>query len=336
MSLADLTQSLSLPKSTIYAVCQTLTSDRLLSQGADGSYRLGPAVIELAATRRARSPLVRRIGMSVPNASNAFFEAEIRAAREEATIFGASVEAVAAHQDVTRQSQQITDFVLAGVDLIVIDPVSSSGLEGALSRASEERIPTVSINGATFGADASVVTDNAQAGTLAARYLVERLDGVGDVALVGGTSVTAIADRLDGFRQTLAVASGVRLVSEEPGDNSRDAGRAAARRILSAHPEIAGIFAINDLTALGVLDVCEESDVSPVVVGVDGSREAVERILSGGPLSASAAQDPEQLARTAVRLAVDLVSGTGIRGRTLLLPTRLITSASAPNYEPWG
>lgn len=334
LSLAALTRAVELPKSTVYAVCQTLTSTRLLSRGADGSYRLGPAVIELSAARRQRGASVHRLGMCVPNMENTFFQAEVATASAEALVAGALFETRSADQDVHRQSADIAALVAWGAEVLVLDPVASHGLEDALEEARARGVVVVSVNGATFGADASVVTDNAQAGALVARHLADRLNGHGAVAIVGGTPVTAITDRIEGFRRALADEPGLRIVAIEPGDNSRAAGREAARRLRERPAPVHAIFAINDLTALGVLDGYDDAGATPLVVSVDGSAAAVRQIETGGPLSASAAQDPRLLARTAVRLGLALASGA-TSGRTLTLPTRLITRDDVPTYEPW-
>ncbi|MEA4944824.1 MAG: substrate-binding domain-containing protein, partial [Propionicimonas sp.] len=336
LQLAELTRQVALPKSTVFAVCQALVAERLLSRGVDGSYRLGPAVAELAAARRQRGTAVQHIGMSVPNSTNPFFDAELAAARSEAQVAGAAFDQLAADQDVAHQARDIVRLTGLGVELLVVDPVASDGLEEALDHARERGVTIVSVNGATAGADATVVTDNAQAGALVARHLAARLGGQGRVVIVGGAPVTAITDRIEGFRTALAESPGVDLVGIEPGDNSRAAGREAARRFLASTPDVAGVFAINDLTALGVIDIVGTTSSPPKVVSVDGSAAAIAAIASGGPLIATAAQEPDRLARIAVRTGLNLANGTAPAGRTLTLPTRLITADDLASYQPWG
>ncbi|MCC6497700.1 MAG: substrate-binding domain-containing protein [Propionibacteriaceae bacterium] len=335
-NLADLTRQVRLPKSTVHAVCQALVAERFLTRGADGSYRLGPAIAELSAARRQRGATVHSIGISVPNSTNAFFDAEIAAARAEALTIGADFDHRAANQDVEQQNRDIVELTDSGVELLIVDPVASHGLEEVLARARARGVTIVSVNGATAGADATIVTDNAQAGALVARHLSERLDGHGRVAIVGGSPVTAITDRIEGFRQALADNPAMSIVTIEPGDNSRQAGRVAARRILDTIPRVRGIFAINDPTALGVIDVLHDAAHPPMVVSVDGSPEAAALIATNGPLTATAAQEPQRLASTAVRVGIGLANGTTMPGRTLTLPTRLVTHDDVSTYEPWG
>lgn len=336
MSQAELARQVGFPKTTVYAVCQALFAERLLSRGADGSYRLGPAVAELASARRQRGEAIQSIGMTVPNSTNPFFDAEVDAAQAESHLVGAAFTFRTAEQDVEKQSKDIVELTNLGVELLVVDPVASHGLEEALGYARMRGVNIVSVNGATAGADATVVTDNVQAGALAARHLAEELSGVGRIVVVGGAPVTAITDRIQGFRQSLADFPGMVLIGIEPGDNSRPAGRAAAGRILSSNREIDGVFAINDPTALGVIDVLGSTGRPPIVVSVDGCAEAVAIIAAGGPLTATVAQEPQRLASTAIRVGVGVANGSTVPGRTLTLPTRLVTRDDVATYEPWG
>ncbi len=335
LTLAALTRGLGLPKSTILGVCQSLVAERLLARGADGTYRLGPAVVELAAARQQQGVTVQRIGIALPDLTNTFYRAELEAARQEADVVGATLEHRSAEQSLDRQAAQIAELVAAGAELVVVDPIATRGLEDVLAHAHAQGATVVAVNGATFGSDATVVTDNAHAGALAGRHLTDRLGPRASVAVIGGLALTAITDRIGGFRGALAERPDIAVVAEYGGDHSRESGRAAARALLRDHPGIDAVFAINDPEALGVADVLRGTGTAPLVVSVDGSAEAVARIAAGDILSATAAQDPRRLARTAVQTGLGVANGSTAPGRSLTLPTRLVTRDDAAHYETW-
>lgn len=336
VTLAQLTRAVGAPKSSILMVCQALLAERLLTRGVDGTYWLGSGIAELASAARALRPVVRRIGISVQSSANAFFAVEIAAARAAAEALGATLSANAAEQDLDAQIRQIEAFIAEGVDLIIVDPVASLGMEAITARARQALIPAVAINGTAAGADAAVTTDNAQAGALIGRHLIRLLPRGGAIAIIDGTPITAIADRIAGFLGAIRPNAGLRVVCHLHGENTQQSGERAARQILREQPVINAFFAINDPTAIGVGRACIDAGRVVPVLSVDGSKEAVTQVRHGGPIVATAAQDPARLARTGMELGVALLAGIQPGRQTILLPTRLITAENAEEYTPWG
>lgn len=335
LSLAELARRLELPKSSVLNICTTLVSERMLLRGQDGSYRLGSKIVELGAVVSDREQSITLIGLSVQDDANPFFHAEIAAAAEEAGHIGARLDARHAGYDSKLQDAQVRGFVDAGAEIIVVDPVNSQSLAGAAEYARVNGVTTVAINGAASGFDAAVTTDNTQAGFLAASYLGRRFPNGAGVAIIDGTRVTAIADRIDGFTRALAERGGFTILSHVTGDNTEGGGYLAATKVLAEHPDVEALFAINDPTACGASRACRDLGVSIPIVGVDGSREAVAEISAGRGIVATVAQDPYALARSGVRFALNLAFGARPTNHVLLLPTQLITSTDVGEYQPW-
>lgn len=335
LPLASIARELDMPRSTAYGVCQTLTGERLLTRGANGAYRLGAAVIELAAARRQHGVSVQRIGVSLPDLSNPFYVAELEAVVQGAQAAGADLLCRSADQSVEVQAAQIRGLVESGVELLIVDPIATQGLEKDLSFVRARGATVVSMNGATLGTDATVVTDNIQAGAAVGHYLCTRLKQDSTVATVGGAALTAVTDRIEGFKAALSDRQDVSIVAEYGGDNSRGGGARAAQLLVMQHPEVDAVFAINDPTALGVDDELRAAGLDSLVVSVDGSSAAVDRIASGGPFSATAAQDPRRLGATAVQVGLGIANGSAAPGRLLTFSTRLITKMQSADYERW-
>ena len=53
---------------------------------------------------------------------------------------------VEANNDASKQVQQIENFILEGMDAIIIDPISATALTGAIQEASDAGIPCIIIN----------------------------------------------------------------------------------------------------------------------------------------------------------------------------------------------
>ena len=72
------------------------------------------------------------------------------------------------------------------------------------------------------------------------------------------------------------------------------------------------------------------------IVGVDGAKGAVEEIRAGGPIIATATQDPAALVRAAMDIGIALHSGAHVARPSRYLAPQLIDAHNAAEYEPWG
>jgi ribose transport system substrate-binding protein len=335
MSLAELTDVTGFPKSSVMGICHALADELLLSRGVDGTYTLGSRVFELASSARAQSWPIHDIGFSYP-IDESFFLAEISALHGEANRLGASLHAHTAKEDRATQSRQILEFVDAGLDLILIEPVASEGLEDACARARAARIPVVAIGSAVSGADAVVATDNTKAGFLAGSALASALGGRGRIAMVGGIPITANSDRIAGFLAAIAPHPDLEVAATSYGELDAGSGQHAAQEILAADAGIDGFFAANDQIAIGISQVLRGRRLHVPIVGVDGARNAVEEIRAGGPIIATATQDPPALVRAAMDVGIALHSGASVVRPSRAITPRLIDVHNAAEYEPWG
>lgn len=277
-----------------------------------------------------------KMGVTVSNSTNPFFVMESRTAEEAGKEAGFEVLSQEAGEDVQTQSDQIDQFITSQVSFIVIDPVDSDGVGPAVKRAVDAGIPVVGIDSVTKNANVSVTTNNVQAGEVSCTSLAEQLGGKGKIAILDGTPISAVADRVVGCKNVLADYPDIEVVAEQRGDNSRDKALPVATDILTANPDIDGVFAINDPTAAGVELAAKQKGMDIIITSVDGAQSAVDSILGGGMITATAAQDPAALARKGVELGAQLAKGESVDEELIELPTELIDAEAAKSYTPWG
>jgi ribose transport system substrate-binding protein len=172
-----------------------------------------------------------------------------------------------------------------------------------------------------------VGSDNVEAGRLAGGHLVKVLGGRGKVAVIRGIlGIRTHDDRLAGFREAIAAAPGMELVTVQPANSERGLGMSVAENILTSHPDLKAIFATNDQMALGAVEAVAARDLTGkvAVVGVDATREAVTAIQNG-KLSADISLHPEALGRDAVVAAIKAARSEPVEkkidtGATLVTP----------------
>ncbi len=287
---------------------------------------------------------VTRIGLTVTDLGNPFFVRIARGIERTARqIIGPNVQVsvVSSAYDINRQNEQIDAFIKKKVDLIVLIAADSLAIEPAVRRAQAHGIPVVALDVRAAGADATLTTDNVQAGELACRYIADRLNGIGNLVILSGPPVSAIADRLVGCRTVLDKSPGIHLLSaERNGGGSTEGAFVRMTDVLTAFPHIDAVFAINDPTAIGVEEASRQAKRREFfIVGVDGSPKVRQRLKDTDSLIvATVAQKPDLLAKQAVEAGYALLRGKPLlpEQRTVLIPSVLITRDTVANTEGWN
>ena len=285
-----------------------------------------------------RPEKIEKIGLMVQDMSNPFFSAMDKGAKEAAQEIDATTNTQDAQLDLANQNNQIDAFIQQGVDLIVVSAVDESGLQPAIERAKQAGIVVIAVDTPAKGADAVIMTDAVQAGEKSCQYLFEQLGGKGNVLLVDGTPIQTIRDRISGCKKVKEKFPDITIVGQQASKNDRASGLAVTTDMLTATPDVQGIFGMNDPSALGaVLAVEQAKKTSQVkVAGVDGSPEAVEELKrAGSPFIGTATQNPAEMVRKAVEVAQDIIAGNAPAEKTILIPSILVERDKVDEYPGW-
>ena len=177
--------------------------------------------------------------------------------------------------------------------------------------------------GAEGGVDATVMSDNRQAGQQAAQYIVDKLKGKGQIVIVNGPPVTSVQDRVAGALDVFKKNPDIKILSQDQNaGGSRDGGLRVMTDLLTANPKLDAVFAINDPTGIGCDLAAKQANRSEFfIVGVDGSPDGAAALKSKGSLfEATPAQDPYAMAQKAVEVGAEILKGKKPRERHDLDP----------------
>lgn len=176
----------------------------------------------------------------------------------------------------------------------------------------------------------SVATSNAEGAAAAAAHLLAT--GRRRLAMItgpGGFGCTR--QRVDGFRAVLDQA-GVRLDDRLliEGDFTREGGVAGIGDLLAAGVRFDGVFAHNDLMAVGVLDGLRAAGRSVpqdvAVVGFDDIAVAEHT----QPALTTVRQPSREMGEAAAAMLLDHLAGQALPDEPLIVPTLLVVRDSAP------
>jgi ribose transport system substrate-binding protein len=277
------------------------------------------------------------IGLSVLTLTNPFFKVIADSLTDEARKHGYTVSVVSGDFDPARQQNQVKDFIVRKVAAIVLTPCDSKAIGPAIREANAAGIPVFTADIACLAPGAKVVshiaTDNYGGGKEAAKAMIEALgENGGKVAILHHAVVESCILRVKGFREAIAQhnagrASGkIDLVAELPGGGVKDIGFKAAEDLLQAQPDLAGIFAINDPSALGARAALEKAGRTGIkLVGFDGQPEG-RQAIKDGKIFADPIQFPDRIGVETMRAIAKHFAGESVPPQ-ILIPTALYRQA---------
>ena len=280
------------------------------------------------------------IGVSLLTRTHPFYqelEAGLRAAADE---HGYQLLVQAGEFDVAKQKDQLADFLVRKVAAIVVCPCDSRSIGTSIKAANDAGVPVFTADIAVLDPSVKVVchvaSDNEAGGRLAARALVRALNGMGDVAIIDHPEVESVIARVHGFEKELEATPGVHVVAKLPGHGVKDGAFRTTEDILQSHRNLAGIFGINDDSALGALAAVEKAGRQGriAIVGFDAVPEA-RRAIADGRIFADVVQQPRLIGRQTIESIANYLSGQGTPPQ-VLIPCSLFTADDAKSAAAGG
>ena len=261
-----------------------------------------------------------KIGMTCMDLTNPFFKLISNIMQEEAAKYGYEVVSLSGGLDPAKQNNQLSDFIAQGYDAIFLNPVDSKSAGEGVKKAYSSGIPVFTFDIQVTDEEANkliishIGSDNFQGGLLAGESMMKVTGDKGKIAILNFPEVTSCILRVDGFKQYLNEHnSNLRIVTELSGKGNRNDAYSVATDILQAHPDIIGMFAINDPSALGAYAAIQKADKlnQITMVGFDASpagKQAVfERKLYDSPQ-----QFPRKMAVGTVEAFVKYLEGENL------------------------
>jgi len=295
-------------------------------------------LLPLAAVAACNRRNKRVIGVVPKATSHLFFMAVHAGVKQSAAEFGFDIDwnGPQDETDHARQIQVVDAMVAQKVNALAISATDENTLSQAVQRAIDAGIP-VSVFDSGVNARGYltfVATDNLAAGVTAAERLAGLVKEKGKVGMVmhkpGGTSTML---REQGFEATMKRYPGLTIAARQYGMADRAKARAAAENMLTAHPDMAGLFASSEASSLGAMQAIESRGLSGKVklITFDTSDSHIAS-LKAGTIDLMLVQDSHRMGYEVVKsLAVKLQGGTP--PTRLDLPVQIIARADLMRPE---
>ena len=278
------------------------------------------------------------IGVSLLTLDNPFFKVIGDSITAEGKKYGYETVVVSGDKDVAKQGNQIKDFIVKKVSAIVLSPCDSKSIIPVIQEANAAGIPVFTVdipcNEPGVKIVTQIATDNEGGGREAGQAMIEALgEAGGKIAVLHFKQAESCQLRVKGFMEVIRAhnaggKSKIDVVTELESGAAKDLGYKAAEDALQAHPDLRGIFAINDPAALGARAALEKAGKTQVIIlGFDGQPEG-KQAIKDGKIYADPIQFPDQMG---VRMVDAILRHS--KGETLpaqmLIPTRRYRKSDA-------
>lgn len=263
------------------------------------------------------------VAVVVKDTTSPFWQTVMAGACEAGEALGATVNVTGptTEADIAGQIGILENAVTTGADAVVLAPTNAEGLGAAVTEAAAS-VPVFLIDSkANSDAYASLLaTDNVAGGRLAAEAMVQALtakngSATGTVAIVSyGPGASTLDERIQGFEEGLAeLAPEVEVVTTRVGDFQTTTALNDTNDVLTAFPDVDGIYADALFTGLGASQAISESGRvgDPVLVSFDSS-DVLEQAVRDGVAHALIVQNPYQMGYGGVENAVKSIGGEDV------------------------
>lgn len=259
------------------------------------------------------------IGFAFSTLESEFWQSLKNDGVRHAEELGAETSVVSAENNITKQIAQIEDLITKGVNSIILNAVDSEAIVPIVNTAAERGISVITIDRAiSEKAQVScyVGTDNILAGKIAARYIAEKLNGKGKVAILNGPPEALVArHRNEGFMRGLSEYPGIEILTQKWGSSARNVNMNNMEDILTAFPQVDAVLGFSDFNALGAADAIIARNLQDqIIIGsIDGLEETARLMLNEGfPIIVTVAQDPKMMAKYSALVAYEAGKGNRV------------------------
>jgi ribose transport system substrate-binding protein len=185
---------------------------------------------------------------------------------------------------IPEQMSQIEDVIVRRPDAVAFIPVDSNAMVPGVERLNAAGIPVVNVTDRSVGGEfvSFVGCNEYEIAASTARRLLQAMNGRGNVVIIEGVRGSSNnTTRMKGFADALAEFPNVKLLASQPANFQRLQALQVMENLLQSYRDLDGVLALNDAMALGVVEALEAANRKALVVGINGTKEAVDAVVAG-------------------------------------------------------
>lgn len=275
---------------------------------------------------------------SIGNSWRAQMEQEFVAEAEKLKAEGVVSEyyIINSNEDINKQISDMQDLITKKVDAIVITAASPTALAPVVEEAAEAGIKVVSFDNVveTDEQVATVGIDEKEFGRIGAEWLVDKLDGKGKIVVLNGIAGTATDSlRWGGAEEVFKQYPDIEILGSANASWDYAQGKAAMESMLSAYPEIDGVWSQGGAMTQGAIDAFIAAGRDLVPMTSEGNNGAIRAWIENKDkgLSCIAPSNPTYTSAEALRVVIKALNGEDIPGN-VVMDIETVTEENVDQY----
>ena len=252
------------------------------------------------------------IAVAVADQKSLFYIAAVAGMRDEARKEGYDLRVASAADNSTQQINQVQNLLVQQPGALIFIPQDATAATAGVRAANGAGVPVIAMDEKPEGGNLKLATYIATNSVKAARdlctWMFAQIGDKGAIAILHGVlGATAELQRTQGCQDALKATPGIQVVAQQTANWDENQAYTVAQNILTAHPDLKGIFGESDAMAMGAAKAARHDDRKGLlIVGIDGFPTMLKAVKSG-LTEATKAQRPDEMGEMAVRDAVQLM-----------------------------
>ena len=240
------------------------------------------------------------------------------------------------NEDINKQISDMQDLITKKVDAIVITAASPTALAPVVEEAAEAGIKVVSFDNVveTDEQVATVGIDEKEFGRIGAEWLVDKLDGKGKIVVLNDIAGTATDSlRWGGAEEVFKQYPDIEILGSANASWDYAQGKAAMESMLSAYPEIDGVWSQGGAMTQGAIDAFIAAGRDLVPMTSEGNNGAIRAWIENKDkgLSCIAPSNPTYTSAEALRVVIKALNGEDIPGN-VVMDIETVTEENVDQY----
>lgn len=246
--------------------------------------------------------------------------------------------------DTTSQLETLMTMATKDYDAIILSPIEGTNLIPGIVQANQNEIPVINLGPgvdeealqeAGGHLDGKITVNFEEQGEMVANDMIGRLPDGGQVAILQGLSGAGQSEgRTAGAQRVFETNDTMELVAVQPCDWDATIAYDATKDIITANPDLKGIFAVNDVMALAAVEALKSEGREDVLVyGVDFTDDA-KAAIQAGEMTGSVTYSTEIYTQAGLMMAMKIAQGQELT-EPVYCPLTLVTVDTVDQYEDW-
>lgn len=187
-----------------------------------------------------------------------------------------------------KQIADVEDMMVKGIDGLVILCTESAPLTPIAKKAHEKGVFIVNVDRGFLEpvADIFLEGDNRAFGRKSAEFIVEKMGGKGNLAIMTGIPCTVDTDRVNAALEVFKAYPEIKILAQQSAMWNRENGLTLMENYLTKFKKIDGVWAQDDDSLLGAVQAIKEAGRQKEmwVFGGAGMKDVIKMVLDKDPM----------------------------------------------------